>query len=231
MRAGPGPETARVGADQTDVELRGDTREIRVKAAPRVIEHIGAGSTHLTPHLRAPGIDTYHEVRELGTYRTDEVNHAIDLVGGAHCRTGTCLDTPDINDLSARRDNLMDALHCRLGVKRRAAVVEGIGSAVHDCHDRHVVRTERPRTPAQPATGYLGQIVPHRRLQPRRSAPARSDVILRSGQTDACRAVRPAPRARRCSLRVLVADARMHAAASAQTHHRHGYVRSCEALS
>jgi len=125
-----------VGADQRRAVRSRHLRELRVEAAPRVVEQVGAGLAHGTADLGAPGVDADHQVGELRAHPGHERDRAADLLCGVDLLPWSRLHTADVDEVRALADHEPDPVERLVLGVGRAGVVEGVGGLVDDRHDQ-----------------------------------------------------------------------------------------------
>ena len=109
-----------------DVVLRSHVDQRRVGAAPRVVEHVGAGLAGSTTDRGAPGVDADHHVGVSRAHALDEPDRAPHLLLGVDLLAGRGLDAADVDDLGALVDDLRDPVERLVLGPGRALVVEGV---------------------------------------------------------------------------------------------------------
>src|SRR5437899_9147388 len=149
MRSCTGSMPADMSAYQPCSELSGDLGEERIHPAPRVIHEVSTRLAGQPADFVPPGVDTDDDVGMLLTYDRDEVSRTTELFGDVHVSAWSCLDAADVHDRRALFDDSSYRLEGRAVVEGCTAVVEGVRSAVDDCHDDQVVVLERTRAQAK----------------------------------------------------------------------------------
>ena len=82
VRTGARRQAAGVGADDPGPRLGGHRRQLRVHAAPGVVDDVRAGGQRLAGDRGPPGVDRDRQRRVRGADRGDQVDGAADLLGG-----------------------------------------------------------------------------------------------------------------------------------------------------
>ena len=90
-----------VRADEARAELRGHVRDLRIPAAPGVVEQVGARLADRPGRLVPPGVHADHQVRVGGADRRDERDRAADLLGDRHLGTRLRRDAAHVENVRA----------------------------------------------------------------------------------------------------------------------------------
>lgn len=142
VRPGARLHTARMGAHQTGPVARRDLGELRVDAAPRVVQDVRACLADRRAHVVPPGVHADDDVGEPPAHLGHEADRAPRLLLGGDLRAGARLHPADVDDGRALGHRLLHAGERWLVVEGRTLVVEGVGGPVHDGHDHRFVRGE-----------------------------------------------------------------------------------------
>ena len=100
-------------ADQAGAELGSDLCQPFVRAAPAVVDQVGAGLAGRPAGLVPPGIDADQDLRVTGTDRADEASRPPDLLGRVDVSAGSSRDAADVHDVGTLRDHLVHPIHRR----------------------------------------------------------------------------------------------------------------------
>ena len=161
---------------------RRDRPRAGVAAAPRVVEHVGAGLDTRPPRPRAPGVDADHQRR--GTRRAPRRRRrrcarsprrrSTSVPGAAFTPPMSTISAPSATTSRTRSQRAVE-------LERRALVVERVGRPVDDRHDQQSVvgerRACRASAPLPPRWGRTrpADARPAGRARPPRRGSARSN--------------------------------------------------------
>ena len=176
---GPGLLRADVGADQARPELGGHLRELRVPAAPAVVDQVGARGAGLAGDLVPVGVRADHDVGVGTAHGRDEAGRPPDFLARVHVRARSGRHPADVDDVGALGDDLVHPVHgCGL-VPGHAGPVEGVRRPVHDRHDQQLPRPEAAVPQAQ--AGLLpGRAGPARAARAGRVIASHQPVVARA---------------------------------------------------
>jgi hypothetical protein len=120
--------------------VRDDLKHRRVVPARDVVHDVRARREHGVGHRRPERVDRDQHLRVVRSEALDERDDAIDLLVDAHGLARATLHSADVDDVGAlvdQRGRMLERAVQRVG---GTPVVERIGCAVDDAHDREAAR-------------------------------------------------------------------------------------------